>query len=161
MAGFVLISSAAFAQGSMTVKGTVKDAKGEALVGAAVMLDGTSVGVVTDLDGKYTITFTPKAGKTPVLVFSSISYLTKEIKVSGQGVIDVVLEEDYEELDDVVERAGTSDHNAYSCIRSGTVGNDLHTCSLSLKKLVEGSTLIGPCLVHLHRGNGSPLPGIE
>ena len=66
---FILISSAAFAQGSITVKGTVKDTKGEALVGAAVMLDGTSVGVVTDLDGKYTISFTPKAGKNPVLVY--------------------------------------------------------------------------------------------
>ena len=102
MVGFILISSVSFAQGTITVKGTVKDAKGEAIVGAAVMLDGTSVGVVTDLDGKYTISFTPKAGKTPVLVFSSISYQTKEIKLSGQGVVDVVLEEDFEELDDVV-----------------------------------------------------------
>lgn len=100
--GFILISSAAFAQGSITVKGTVKDTKGEALVGAAVMLDGTSVGVVTDLEGKYTISFTPKAGKNPVLVFSSISYQTKSMPVSGSGVIDVVLEEDYEELEDVV-----------------------------------------------------------
>ena len=50
MVGFILISSVSFAQGTITVKGTVKDAKGEAIVGAAVMLDGTSVGVVTDLD---------------------------------------------------------------------------------------------------------------
>ena len=86
LTGFILISGSAFAQSSMTVKGTVKDTKGEVLVGAAVMLDGTTTGVVTDIDGKYTITFTPKAGKTPVLVYSSISYITQEIKRDENSV---------------------------------------------------------------------------
>ena len=97
-----MISSSALAQNAITISGTVKDAKGEALVGAAVMLDGTTTGVVTDIDGKYTITFTPKAGKQPVLVYSSISYLTQEIKVTKSSVLDVVLEEDAEQLDEVV-----------------------------------------------------------
>lgn len=102
LAGLILISSDALAQNAITVSGTVKDAKGEALVGAAVMLDGTTTGVVTDIDGKYSITFTPKAGKQPVLVYSSISYLSQEVPVGKSAVLDIVLEEDAEQLDEVV-----------------------------------------------------------
>ena len=64
------MSGNALAQSKMTVKGTVKDAKGEALVGAAVMLDGTTTGVITDIDGNYSITFTPKENRAPKLVFT-------------------------------------------------------------------------------------------
>ena len=60
-----------FAQDKITVTGHVKDEAGAPIVGAAVMADGTSTGVLTDLDGKYTITFTPKGN--PTLVFSSLS----------------------------------------------------------------------------------------
>ena len=96
------MSGNALAQTKMTVKGTVKDAKGEALVGAAVMLDGTTTGVITDIDGNYSITFTPKENRAPKLVFTCISYLTQEVKVDGKAVINVVLEEDLEQLEEVV-----------------------------------------------------------
>ena len=98
----VLFSVVASAQNSITVKGTVKDASGVPVIGAAVMLEGSTVGVVTDIDGKYTITFTPKAGKIPELSFASISYVTQVIPVGDKSVIDVVLEEDAEELEEVV-----------------------------------------------------------
>lgn len=101
LTGFLLISGSALAQNRMTVKGTVKDAAGEALVGAAVLLEGTTVGVITDIDGKYTITFTPKE-KSPRLVYSCISYVTKKVTIDGKTVIDVVLEEDLEQLEEVV-----------------------------------------------------------
>lgn len=90
------------AQNSITVKGTVKDSAGEPLIGAVVMVENTTIGTVTDIDGKYSITFALKNGKTPALTFSSISYVTKTVSVSGRRTIDVVLEEDKEELEEVV-----------------------------------------------------------
>ena len=70
----MMVSGVAFAQNSMTVTGTVKDSKGEPIIGAAVMVEGTTVGVVTDIDGKYVISFTPKDGKVTELSYASISY---------------------------------------------------------------------------------------
>lgn len=101
LTGFLLISGSALAQNRITVKGTVKDTNGEALVGAAVLVDGTTIGVITDIDGNYSISFTPKS-KSPKLVISNISYVTKEVAVDGRSVIDVVLEEDMEQLEEVV-----------------------------------------------------------
>ena len=70
LTGFLLISGSALAQNRITVKGTVKDTNGEALVGAAVLVDGTTIGVITDIDGNYSISFTPKS-KSPKLVISN------------------------------------------------------------------------------------------
>ena len=88
LVSLMLMSGMALAQTSMTVNGTVKDAKGDPIIGAAVMLEGSTVGVVTDIDGKYSITFSTKSGKTPRLVFSSISFITQEVNVDGRSVID-------------------------------------------------------------------------
>ena len=101
-AAMFLLSWAAFAQGAITIKGTVKDETGQPLIGAAVMVDGSTVGVVTDIDGNYSITFTPNSKITPALVFSSISYESQTVPVAGKRVINVVLKEDSEQLDEVV-----------------------------------------------------------
>ena len=83
------------------MKGTVKDSKGEALVGAVVLLQDTTVGAVTDADGKYTITI-PAGKKAPKRVYSSISYVSKTIDVNGRTIIDAVLDDDLEQLEEVV-----------------------------------------------------------
>ncbi|MBR1869376.1 MAG: SusC/RagA family TonB-linked outer membrane protein, partial [Bacteroidales bacterium] len=84
------------------VSGTVKDSKGEPVIGAVVMLQGSSsIGSTTDLDGKYTLTI-PASVKKPVLVASCISYVTQDIETGGRTVIDIVLQEDAEELEEVV-----------------------------------------------------------
>ena len=105
----LLLSACAFfvaatlsAQNMMNVTGQVKDSNGDPIVGAAVMVEGTSVGVVTDLDGRYSISFRSKDGKSEKLSFSSISYLSQKIKINGRNVINVTLEEDHEQLDEVV-----------------------------------------------------------
>lgn len=102
LAGMLLLSGTLSAQNRITVRGTVKDASGAPIVGAAVMIDGTTTGVVTDIDGKYSITFTPDSRKSPALVFSSISYVNQTVSLGGRRVIDVVLEEDSEQLDEVL-----------------------------------------------------------
>ena len=92
----VLGSVSALAQ---QVKGTVKDVAGTPLVGVAVMVDGTTNGVLTDLDGAYILT---NVSSDATLVFQSIGYETQSILVSGRSVIDLVLKEDALLLEDVV-----------------------------------------------------------
>lgn len=98
----MVFSGTIWAQNAVTVSGTVTDAAGEPIVGAAVLFEGSNVGVVTDLDGRYTLTFTPQRDKEPELLFTSISYLSKKVPVKGRATLDVVLEEDREELDEVI-----------------------------------------------------------
>ena len=88
-------SLAAFAQ---QVKGTVKDAAGEPVIGAAVLVQGTTRGTTTGLDGEFTIDAAPDA----VLNVSSIGYVSQTVSVGGRAVVNVVLEEDSQLLEDVV-----------------------------------------------------------
>lgn len=82
-----------------TVTGTVKDKEtGEALAGAAVVLESTSKGVFTDLDGKYSLAVNSDAD---VIVFNLIGYTPIKITVGNQTVIDVALETNVQ-LDEVV-----------------------------------------------------------
>ncbi len=83
---------------TITVKGNVKDAAGLAVIGASVIQQGTSNGVITDLDGNYSINVPANA----TLQFSSIGYVEQTIAVAGQSNINVVLEEDAELLEETV-----------------------------------------------------------
>ena len=91
----MFFGSALYAQ---TVTGVVSSANGPS-AGVNIIEKGTSNGVATDFDGKYTITvINPRA----ILVFSDMGYLTQEIAVNGQTKIDVILSEDLQTLDEVV-----------------------------------------------------------
>ena len=99
MIALALLSFGVQAFSQATVTGKVTDAKGEAIVGAGVVVKGTSSGAMTDLDGKYSISNVPS---TATLVFSCVGYDTQEVLVGSQKVINVVLAENAEFLDDVV-----------------------------------------------------------
>lgn len=90
-------SSGVMAQGVITGKVT-SDADNSALPGVNVILQGTTEGTVTDLDGNYTL----EASEDAILVFSFIGYITEEVPVNGRSVIDVSLIEDITSLDEVV-----------------------------------------------------------
>ena len=83
---------------AQTVSGIVKDSSGEAIIGATVRVSGSNTGTVTDAKGHYSIT----ASRGSVLTVSYIGYLTKQIRLSGENVVDVVLQEDNTTLNDVV-----------------------------------------------------------
>ena len=82
---------------NITVKGTVKDAFGP-VIGASVVQKGTTNGVVTDIDGNFTLSL-PSNG---IIVISFIGYKTQEIPVSGKKQVEIILKEDTEMLDEVV-----------------------------------------------------------
>ena len=83
------------------VKGTVTDALGEPLIGAGILIVGTTQGTTTDLDGNYEIFCEPDA----TLEFSYIGMATRTVPVQGRSAIDVVLEDDTDVLNEVVVTA--------------------------------------------------------
>jgi len=91
-----LFAATAEAQ-SRTIKGVVSTADGPA-IGATVRVKGAQTGVVTDLDGNYSIQAAPGS----ILQFSYVGYTTQEVKVGNQTSINVDLKEDSEVLNEVV-----------------------------------------------------------
>lgn len=92
---FTLIVGGISAQ---TVKGTVKDANGEPVIGATVQEQGTKNVAVTDLDGNYSI----KTTGGNKLQFSYIGMKTQTVDASGKTVVNVTLEDEATALDDLV-----------------------------------------------------------
>ena len=93
----LLLSTLAFAQ--KTVTGTVVDATGEPIIGASVIVKGTTNGTVTDFDGNFTVQNVPENGS---VVVSYVGFRTQTIAVAGKSKIDLTLEEDKQLLDEVV-----------------------------------------------------------
>ncbi len=80
------------------IKGKVSDDKGEGLPGVSVSVKGTSKGTTSDASGNYTI----DANKGETLVFSSIGFQKKEVKISGESTLDISLIVDNQTLSEVV-----------------------------------------------------------
>jgi TonB-linked SusC/RagA family outer membrane protein len=87
-----------YAQQTKTVTGTVVDAKGEAITGASIVVKGTTVAVLSDAVGRFTI----QANAGATLVASFLGYQPQEILVGNQADITVVLAENALQLDEVV-----------------------------------------------------------
>ena len=90
-------STMAWAQGN--VSGKVVDATGEPVIGASVVVKGTTTGAVTDIDGNFSI---PNVPRNANLEISYIGFKTQSVSVSGKNAINVTLQEDRQMLDDVV-----------------------------------------------------------
>lgn len=95
---FAVLAVGASAQ-NKTVSGTVLDKAGESVIGASVVVKGTTNGTITDFDGNFTLQNVPANGTIQV---SFVGYKTLDIPVKGQSTIKVTLEEDTETLDEVV-----------------------------------------------------------
>lgn len=96
----LLFGIATIATAQQTISGTVKDAKtGEELIGATIKEVGTSNGVVTNIDGTYTLSVSSEESEIEI---SYIGYLAQVIRVGSRSVIDILLEEDAELLSEVV-----------------------------------------------------------
>lgn len=86
---------------ALLIKGSVKDEKGFPLPGVTVVLKSTQIGVVTDMDGLFKLTFSLKDTST-ILVFSFIGMESKEVKIGSKREFNIVLKEKSTNLEDVV-----------------------------------------------------------
>ncbi len=118
------------------ITGTVTDTRGETLIGVNVTVLGTTTGVITNIDGKYSLKV--PAGKS--LKFSYVGYIAQTVKVGDKSVIDIVLEENSKALDEVVVVA-------YGTARKGDLTGALTTMrpdaneaakAVSIDNLLEG-----------------------
>ncbi len=100
----ILLVTPAFGQGGgqgagrVTVSGRVLDDQGMPVIGAGVMVEGTTLGTATDMDGRYTITVPSNA----TLTIQSIGFKTESIPVRGRARIDATLSSDQEILNEIV-----------------------------------------------------------
>lgn len=81
------------------ITGSVKDDRGELLLGVSIVIKGTSAGTVTDINGIYSIEV---PNEQSVLVFNYLGYSTKEVSVEGKDKLDVVLTENSQNLEEIV-----------------------------------------------------------
>lgn len=95
---FLLVSQCLFAQ-SRIIKGTVYDEHKDALIGASVILKGTSQGTITDIDGNFSV---EASDKNTVLIVSYIGYDAQEINVGSQTFVKVQLKPSSLALEEVV-----------------------------------------------------------
>lgn len=93
----LLLSLSAFAEG-VNIKGHVKDVAGEAVIGANIVVKGTTLGTISDYDGNFAL----EVPVNSTLSITCIGYKGKEVKVTKQTPLSIVLEEDAELLDEVV-----------------------------------------------------------
>lgn len=83
---------------SERISGTILDIKDEPLIGVSVTIKGTTIGTITDINGKFQL----DAPENETLVFSYIGYQTKEVPVKGNSTINLILNESLNDLDVVV-----------------------------------------------------------
>lgn len=97
---FLLVSlfSLQIAAQNRPVTGTVVDVTGEAVIGASVVEDGTTNGIITDMDGNFTLNLSP----TAKITISFIGYQTQKVDVEGRSSLRIVLKDDSKVLDEVV-----------------------------------------------------------
>ena len=108
-------------QPGITVTGKVSDEKGESLPGASVVIKGMTMGVVSDINGKFTITVPTREA---VLVISFVGYATQEIVVGNRNVFDVILMENPTEIEEVVVTAFATQRKVNVTGAISVVGGD-------------------------------------
>ena len=87
----------AISQQTTTLKGNVQDAMGP-IIGASVVVKGTTNGMITDMDGNFTL----EVKKGDIIQISYVGYLTQEIKYNGEPVLNITLKDDTQKLEEIV-----------------------------------------------------------
>ena len=136
------------------ISGKVVDKDGLPLPGVSVLIKGTTLGVATDIDGKYSLSFVSQPNV--ILVFSFVGMQTKEIPYAGQSEVNVTLEDEQVNLNDVVVigYGSKSKHDVTSSV-SSLSADELQKYSSSATSFdgMLGGALKG---VRVTQNNGAP-----
>ena len=93
----LLIASAGYGQ-KVKISGKVTDANNEGIPGVSIIVTGTTVGTITDVNGNYILEADPQS----TISFSFIGYKTQQVTIQDQAVVNIVLEEETFGVDEVV-----------------------------------------------------------
>ena len=156
--GRIVISKSASSDESpkmSKITGIVKTDRGDPLAGTSVIVKGSSNrGVITDLDGKYSI----MATKDEVLIFDFLGFYSQTIKVGNQSVINIVLKENLEQLSEVLvvgySPMRKSDFTgSIASVKSSEITTTVPTAGQSLVGKVAG--------VEVKQTSGAPGDGVQ
>ena len=126
------------------VRGCVKDEKGTPLPGVTVMLKDANLGVATDVDGNYSLSFLDQ--KNLIILFSFVGMLPVEVKYTGQDTINVVLKEDVEKIDEVVVNGYfTRKKESYTGVSTTFSGSELR--KVSTGSILNTLSMLDPSFV--------------
>ena len=143
LAAILSVVGMAMAQNKQ-VSGTVTDTKGAPVIGATVVVDGTTIGTSTDAEGKYTL----DAPVDGVLAVSSIGYSEQKVAINGKTLVNIVLAEAAHAMDDVIVTAyGEAKREAFTGsavqIKSEEIVKSQHTNAIdALNGKVPGLQLV-------------------
>lgn len=126
------------------ITGTITDAYGEAIIGANVIQKGTTNGVITDIDGNFSLSVNDNA----ILSISYIGYIPQEISVKNQQIFTITLQEDLQALDEVI------------VIGYGTVKRKDFTGSVASVRLEDSPIALASNLNALEALKGN-VPGLD
>ena len=140
----------AFGQGR-TINGTVTDAaEGSPLPGVNIVVEGTTIGTTTNMDGEYQIEVPEDMN---VLVFSFVGYQEKKVTIEGRSTIDVALQPRMEALEEVVVVGyGTQKKSLVSGSISKVTDEDLNQSQSRIEQSIQGKT----AGVNIMQESGSP-----
>ena len=125
-------------QATKTISGTVKDAMGEPIIGASILVKGTTTGVITDFDGNFVL---ENVDENAVLEISYIGFTTQTVSVAGKTVFNIVMQEETQTIDEVVVTAlGIKREKRSLGYSTTTVGGDEFT---QARDLNMGNALSG------------------
>lgn len=119
------------------ISGTVKDNAGAPIPGVTVLVKGTSIGVLSDMNGEFKISVPGDAG---IMVFSFVGMQTREVQIAGASVLNVVLEEETVGIEEVVAVGyGKNSRKNLSSAVSSVKSDDLNRGAISdVGQLLQG-----------------------
>lgn len=94
----VITTNMIYAQNTDIISGRVSSSIGEPMIGASVMVKGTTNGTITDLDGNFKV----EASSTATLIISYVGYVTQEVQIAGRKAVNITLKEDTGLLEEIV-----------------------------------------------------------
>jgi TonB-linked SusC/RagA family outer membrane protein len=151
----VILLSISSVLAQRSISGTVTDTEGEPLIGANIVVEGTTVGTITDFEGNFTLDV---PGDSDVLVISYLGYVSQKFEIGTQTKLEIILRESTNQLEEIVVIGyGSRDRadliGAVSEIKSDNIeGLQVNSIEQTLTGQVSGVQL---------RSNGAPGSGPE
>lgn len=159
MRKFVLLIMIVLSAGALAlaqnkrISGTVKGVDGKPIAGATVLVEGTSIGTITNAEGRFSV----QAPADGTLVVSFIGYASKSVNIAGKTRLDIALKEDTHAIDDVIVVAyGTAKKESFTGSVAVVKGEELeHRKVSNVTKALDG---LAPG-VQVTSGSGQPGSG--
>ena len=94
----VITTNMIYAQNTTNISGKISSSIGEPMIGASIMVKGTTNGTITDIDGNFRI----EASPTATLIISYVGYVTQEVQIADRKSVNIILKEDTGLLEEIV-----------------------------------------------------------